>query len=170
MVNISTLLLPLPLLKPDMTALRKNSPMSPVVAANQAAATRKRLSSLTSSRANNACSSSEGGSWYVLFNDGAGNQTKGDPGFVCENAAYYTVDGKDHIVTKTGAVESPIDGERIYSNGNAIFIASNKARKVAIYDITGRCVASVDAAAGTTMVSDLAPGIYFIENHKLIIK
>ena len=112
----------------------------------------------------------EGGSWYVLFNDGAGNQTKGDPGFVCENAAYYTVDGKDHIVTKTGAVESPIDGERIYSNGNAIFIASNKARKVAIYDITGRCVASVDAAAGTTMVSDLAPGIYFIENHKLIIK
>lgn len=43
------------------------------------------------------------GTWYVLFNDGSGNQTAGDPGFVCEQAGYYTMSGLDHIVTEAGS-------------------------------------------------------------------
>ena len=112
-----------------------------------------------------------GGTWYILFNDGAGNQTAGDPGFICEQAAYYTINGKDHIVTETNSLNSATnDSLTIQVYDKCIYIHTSKAISINIYGIDGKIAKSVNAVEGMNIIDSLEPGIYIINRKKVLIR
>lgn len=112
-----------------------------------------------------------GGTWYILFNDGSGNQTAGDPGFLCEQAAYYTINGKDHIVTETTFINNLVlNNLDIYTNGRNLHIYTSKPCNINIYGIDGRIVQSINLTEGLNVINGLESGIYIINRKKIFIK
>lgn len=112
--------------------------------------------------------------WYVLFSDGSGNQTQGDPGFECEDAAYYTVDGYSKTIT-TACTSITIAAETskqlvIFTRGNNLYVDTPHAQTLYIYGIDGRLVRVVEATKGLNMIKGLARGMYLVNGNKAIVQ
>ena len=112
--------------------------------------------------------------WYVLFSDGSGNQTQGDPGFECEDAAYYTIDGYNKTIT-TSCSSITIAAETseqlvIFTRGNNLYVDTPHAQTLYIYGINGRLVRVVEASQGLNMIKGLSRGMYLVNGNKAIVQ
>ena len=110
--------------------------------------------------------------WYVLFSDGQ-NQTQGDPGFECKQAAYYTMSGYSKTITDVCSesfVEDLKSESHIYGLGDRILVQIPVARKFKVYSVDGRLVREINAQEGDNWIEDLPAGIYIIDKSKVMIR
>lgn len=83
---------------------------------------------------------------------------------------YYSIGGGGAI---TGIEELPsLDDQslRAYVNNGVLYLVSDRDRLISLYDVTGRQVRQVELRSGTTPVTGLAPGLYFLEGKKVLVK
>ncbi|MFI3240413.1 MAG: alpha-amylase family glycosyl hydrolase [Bacteroidales bacterium] len=107
--------------------------------------------------------------WYVLFNDGSGNQTAGDPGFVCYNNWMYDSNGTLYEVTNTTGVSSttyPTD--KIYGISGSINIELNTDKQITIYSIDGAIIFNTYLTKGKHRYNT-EPGVYIVNHNKIIV-
>ncbi len=116
----------------------------------------------------------EAGQWYILFSDGAGNQTKGDPGFECKDAAYYNINGYSKTITAScSSIVLPAttaDEVVVYTRNSNLYIDTPYAQPMRIYSIDGRLVEAFDAVKGVNIVKGLPRGMYLVNGKKAIVK
>ena len=73
--------------------------------------------------------------------------------------------GIDNIPTKQLA------GITVWAEGSTLYIASDKARRVPVFNTSGMLVKSVSVEAGeTNSITDLPSGIYIVNKKKVAIK
>lgn len=65
---------------------------------------------------------------------------------------------------------TPTESVKVYSNNGVIYIHSNAARTISIYDINGRTVYTLDANEGDNEVNGLPDGVYFLEGQKVMVR
>ena len=107
------------------------------------------------------------GGW-ILFNDGQGNQTAGDPGFVLYDNGLYNFDG---YVEEYSSVATPgvADGLQVAVEGDAIVITATAPQTVTITSVDGRH-RTVSVPQGRTALTDLPAGFYIIAGRKVVIR
>lgn len=112
--------------------------------------------------------------WYVLFSDGNGNQTQGNPGFECEDAAYYTINGYEKtITTSCGSIILAPETEGktlVFTRGNILYVDTPQAQTLYIYGIDGRLVRMVEATQGLNQIKGLSRGMYLVNGQKAIVQ
>ena len=65
----------------------------------------------------------------------------------------------------------PVYGLKAWSHGSTLYLQSDKARSVMVFNTMGMLMKKVDVEAGeTTAVTDLPSGIYIVNNKKMAIK
>lgn len=65
----------------------------------------------------------------------------------------------------------PVYGLKAWSHGSTLYLQSDKARSVMVFNTMGMLMKKVDVeAGGTTAVTDLPSGIYIVNNKKMAIK
>lgn len=65
----------------------------------------------------------------------------------------------------------PVYGLKAWSHGSTLYLQSDKARSVMVFNTMGMLMKKVDVEAGeTTAVTDLPSGIYIVNNKKIAIK
>ena len=65
----------------------------------------------------------------------------------------------------------PVYGLKAWSHGSTLYLQSDKARSVMVFNTMGMLMKKVDVEAGeTTAVTDLPSGIYIVNNKKVAIK
>lgn len=65
----------------------------------------------------------------------------------------------------------PVYGLKAWSHGSTLYLQSDKARCVMVFNTMGMLMKKVDVEAGeTTAVTDLPSGIYIVNNKKIAIK
>lgn len=75
------------------------------------------------------------------------------------------VTGIDNLPVKN------VEGVKAWTNGSTLFIQSDKACKVMVFNTMGMLVKTVAVEAGeTASVNDLPSGIYIVNNKKVAIK
>lgn len=65
---------------------------------------------------------------------------------------------------------TPTESVKVHSNNGVIYIQSNAARTISIYDINGRTVYTLDANEGDNEVNGLPDGVYFLEGQKVMVR
>lgn len=65
---------------------------------------------------------------------------------------------------------TPTESVKVHSNNGVIYIHSNAARTISIYDINGRTVYTLDANEGDNEVNGLPDGVYFLEGQKVMVR
>lgn len=65
---------------------------------------------------------------------------------------------------------TPTESVKVHSNNGVIYIRSNAARTISIYDINGRTVYTLDANEGDNEVNGLPDGVYFLEGQKAMVR
>ena len=90
-----------------------------------------------------------------------GQQTAGDPGFICKNGAYYTFDGEDHIVpiTTVGINNVSENSPRVYVSNMNIHIENADDQNIMIATIDGRILYS----GKQTIIPVSSNGIYIVK-------
>lgn len=85
------------------------------------------------------------------------------PTAVQQSAPFYRIQKEDETekVTYDFAVKS---------HKGTVYVSSPEAKKVFVYDITGRKVCHVACAAGITEITGLSEGVYIIENIKIFVE
>lgn len=109
----------------------------------------------------------ENGGW-ILFNDAAGNQTAGDPGFVLYDNGLYNFDGYQGEYSSVATVNAT-EGLKVTVEGNSIVLEATAPQSLAITTIDGRHRV-ISVPAGRSVVSDLPAGFYIVGRRKVIIR
>lgn len=103
---------------------------------------------------------------WILFNDGGGQQTAGDPGFVLYNNGIYDVNGV--IDTGVSTIRTNNDNLRVYGNGGVLYIVAKERQRVQIVGLDGRMI-SVEIDEGVNAINTLPRGFYVVGGHKVIL-
>ncbi len=83
------------------------------------------------------------------------------------SGAQYSI---SHDGGATGINNTDIEGIKIYSINGTLIINADKTQSVQIYGLDGRMVKNIQVSEGENTVTELAKGIYLINNQKAIIK
>ena len=111
-------------------------------------------------------------SWYVLFNDGTGNQAPSNVGFSVVNGGYYKVSGLDSVIVppiNSGINDTNTPVHFIYISNGLIHINSAEVKTISITRIDGRLVRKVNLSLGTNKIEGLTKGIYIIEGYRVVL-
>lgn len=83
----------------------------------------------------------------------------------------YSIGGDGGSITGIGSmILTPDQATRAYSTNGILYIESNAARTIPIYDASGRTIRVIEAQEGRNEVNGLAEGIYFLEGQKVMVK
>lgn len=83
----------------------------------------------------------------------------------------YSIGGDGGSITGIGSMLlTPDRATRAYSENGILYIESNAARTIPIYDASGRTIRVIEAREGHNEVNGLAEGIYFLEGQKVMVK
>lgn len=83
----------------------------------------------------------------------------------------YSIGGDGGSITGIGSMLlTPDRATRAYSENGILYIESNAARTIPIYDASGRTIRVIEAREGHNEVNGLAKGIYFLEGQKVMVK
>lgn len=83
---------------------------------------------------------------------------------------YSIGDGGGNITGLDNMVLTPDKAVKVRSEHGIIYIESNAARLIRIYDVSGRTVHTLEAQEGSNEVNGLSDGIYFLEGQKVIVR
>lgn len=83
----------------------------------------------------------------------------------------YSIGGNGGSITGfENLLLTPDKATKAYSKNGVLYIESNAARTIRIYDASGRTIKVIDAQEGHNEVTGLADGIYFLEGQKVMVK
>lgn len=83
----------------------------------------------------------------------------------------YSIGGDGGSITGIGSMLlTPDRATRAYSENGILYIESNAARTIPIYDASGRTIRVIEAREGHNEVNGLTEGIYFLEGQKVMVK
>lgn len=83
----------------------------------------------------------------------------------------YSIGGDGGSITGIGSmILTPDRATKAYSENGILYIESNAARTIPIYDASGRTIRVIEAREGHNEVNGLAEGIYFLEGQKVMVK
>ena len=83
---------------------------------------------------------------------------------------YYSIGGSGSVTGLEEIVSREDTSLKVYVEGKVLCIESETARQLSIYDATGRTIRQVQVKEGLNRVTGLAPGYYFMEGRKVLIK
>ena len=83
----------------------------------------------------------------------------------------YSIGGSDGTITGIEDIPfaTPEKATKAYSRNGVLYINTNAARTINIYDVTGRTVRIIEAREGMNEVHGLDSGIYLLEGQKVVI-
>lgn len=83
----------------------------------------------------------------------------------------YSIGGDGGGITGIGSmILTPDKATKVYSKNGILYIESNAARTIPIYDASGRTMRVIEAQEGHNEVKGLTEGIYFLEGQKVMVK
>lgn len=83
----------------------------------------------------------------------------------------YSIGGNGGSITGfENILLTPDKATKAYSKNGVLYIESNAARTIRIYDASGRTIKVIEAQEGHNEVTGLADGIYFLEGQKVMVK
>lgn len=83
----------------------------------------------------------------------------------------YSIGGNGGNITGfENILLTPDKATKAYSKNGVLYIESNAARTIRIYDASGRTIRVIEAQEGHNEVTGLADGIYFLEGQKVMVK
>lgn len=83
----------------------------------------------------------------------------------------YSIGGNGGSITGfENLLLTPDKATKAYSKNGVLYIESNAARTIRIYDASGRTIKVIEAQEGHNEVTGLADGIYFLEGQKVMVK
>lgn len=83
----------------------------------------------------------------------------------------YSIGGNGGNITGfENILLTPDKATKAYSKNGVLYIESNAARTIRIYDASGRTIKVIEAQEGHNEVTGLADGIYFLEGQKVMVK
>ena len=83
---------------------------------------------------------------------------------------YYSIGDSGSVTGLEEIVSREDTSLKVYVLGKVLCIESETARQLSIYDATGRTIRQVQVKEGLNQVTGLAPGYYFMEGRKVLIK
>ncbi|MBQ8223796.1 MAG: leucine-rich repeat domain-containing protein, partial [Bacteroides sp.] len=84
---------------------------------------------------------------------------------------YYSIGGGNGEITGIeDTILMPDQAVKVYARGGVLYIESNAARTIHIYNVSGRTVRTIEAQEGLNEVRGLGNGIYLLEGQKVIVK
>ena len=84
---------------------------------------------------------------------------------------YYSIGGGNGEITGIeDTILMPDQAVKVYARGGVLYIESNAARTIHIYNVSGRTVRTIEVQEGQNEVRGLGNGIYLLEGQKVIVK
>ena len=84
---------------------------------------------------------------------------------------YYSIGGGNGEITGIeDTILMPDQAVKVYARGGVLYIESNAARTIHIYNVSGQTVRTIEVQEGQNEVRGLGNGIYLLEGQKVIVK